>query len=152
MICPCCNKDIAPIPLELKATYQSTSKAIEENIPWIRQVAAQCCVVGSKKAYLSRFALMSNWSWVYKPSKPEKIAALVSKWGENYLEHPTIEVYSLEFTKAELDKVWAWFLDRKELFQKVISTGVPLPKAIALPSGQEWECERCKYTAECIGI
>lgn len=141
----------AMMPWELKATYQSNTKAIEENVPWLRQIMAQCYVTGTTEAKLSRFCLMGNWKWVYRPSKPEKIAELVKEFGENWADHPTLEAYSLQFTQAELDKMWQWFLERKQLFQQILSSGKPLPRALALPSGQEWECEYCKYLKECNG-
>ncbi len=137
------------LPWELKATFQSTSRPVEENVPWLRQIMAQCYVTGTTQAKLTRFCLLGNWKWVYRPSKPEKIAELVKEFGENWAEHPILTAYDLTFTQEEIQRTWAWFLERKKLFQSILNTGKPLPKILALPSGQEYECSECEFKGDC---
>ena len=140
MICPHCNKEITPIPFELKATYQSSNKSIEENIHWIRQCMSQAYVVSSPKIILSRFEIMSDWKFVFG-KKEEKAVA----------KRPTLSVWRVEFTQEELDKFWLWLKERKILYEEILRTGVLVPKVVALASGQEWECGFCSYKEECDG-
>jgi len=130
------------VPWELKCTFQSSSKAIEENPHWVRQLMAQCYVQRSLVAYLSRLELMGNWKSIFGKKEEKQLP-------EN--EKPTLHAYKLTFTQDELDRNWAWLRERKELYLRIIETGELLPKAIALPSGQDWECLYCKFTAECEG-
>lgn len=136
-------------PWELKCTYASSIKAIEEMIHWIRQIMAQCYVTGRTIAYLSRLEIMGNWKWVYRPSKPETVAKLVEEFGENWAEHPTLSAWRLEFTQEELDRNWEWMKERRDKFEEILRTGKLLPPAVALASGMEWECDYCRYKEEC---
>ncbi len=137
------------IPWELKASFQSNTKPIEDNLHWVRQVMAQCYVTGTTTAYLTRLEIMGNWKWVYKPSKPEKIAELVAQFGEHWDEHPTLTAVRLEFDQKELDDFWAWAKHRRDQFKSVLDTGKLLPKAEAIASGMSFECDACAYRAEC---
>uniref|UniRef100_A0A6M3L3G6 PD-(D/E)XK nuclease superfamily protein n=1 Tax=viral metagenome TaxID=1070528 RepID=A0A6M3L3G6_9ZZZZ len=136
-------------PWELKDTSQSSTKPIEDNVYWIRQCMNQAYVLGKTEARLSRLEEMGNWKWVYRPKNPEKIAALVAEFGENWDEHPTLSAWHMTFTQDELNRHWAWMRSRKEEFERVLSTGVLMPKPHALASGTEWKCKWCKYTEEC---
>lgn len=141
------------LPFELKCTYQSDTKPPSENKHWLRQIMAQCYVTGSTTAYLSRFCLMGNWKWVYHPSKPETIAKLVQEFGSNWADRPTLQVFRLEFTQAELAIAWGWFLARKELYLNLLTRECkPLySRGLALPDlNDPWECDYCKYNGvEC---
>lgn len=131
------------VPWELKATYQSSSRPIMDNIHWIRQIMAQCYTQGTTQAYLSRFELMGNWKM-----RPLKGATAEEK--ANFIfERPTLHAYKLTFTQEELEKNWQWFKDRRELFVKMLETKELLPKVIALPPGGAWECNYCNYRGEC---
>lgn len=126
---------IDDVPWELKATYQSAGKAIEENIHWLRQIMSQCYVTGTTAAYLSRFEIMGDWKWVFG-KKEEKAVA----------KRPTLHCFRLEFSKAELAHFWQGFMiPRRGLYVQILETGKLLPPAIALASGQEWECGWCAY-------
>lgn len=122
------------VPWECKATYQSSNKPIEDNIHWLRQCMAQCYVTGTTVAYLSRFQLMGNWSWIFSRDPEIKAAS----------KRPTLGAWYLKFTQKELDANWAWLKERKVLFEAILETGKYLPKVIALASGQTWECKYCK--------
>ena len=130
------------VPWELKCTFQSSAKPIEDNPHWIRQIMAQCYVQKTPVAYLSRLELVGNWKSIFGKKEEKNMP-------EN--EKPTLHAFRLEFTQDELDRNWAWLRERKELFLQVIETGTLLPKAIALPSGQAWECDWCKFKLECEG-
>lgn len=130
-------------PWELKATYQSSTKPIEENVHWVRQVMAQCYVTKCLRAKLSRLEIMGNWKWVYKPKTPEKIAETVAQFGENWMEHPTLKAWSLEFTQAELDAFWSWMRQRRDAYLSILETKKLLPKGVAVAKGQEFECGWC---------
>jgi len=137
------------IPWELKSTYQSTSRAIEDNPAWIRQIAAQCYVKGVTDAKLTRLSWMGAWKWVFNMSpKPEKLARLIEEHGENWDEHPTLEAYHLAFTNEELLRNWEWFLARRLLFVGLLEDEELLSKALAIPSGQTYECEYCGYAGK----
>ena len=133
-------------PWELKATYQSSNRPIEENLHWIRQIMAQCKVTGTTVARLSRLEIMGDWKWVFG-KKEEKAES----------KHPTLHAYKLEFTQDEIDRNWEWMLERKRLFEAILNGGfedrrVLLPKIIALASGQDWECSFCSWRGnECPG-
>jgi len=94
---------------------------------------------------------MGNWKWVYRPKDPEKIAKLVQDFGENWAAHPTLTAVKLEFTQEELNRHWRWMLSRKQLYEQVLSTKRLLPKAQALASGGDFECDYCSYQEECVG-
>ena len=125
-----CDDMYEGCPWELKASYQSSNRPIEQNMNWVHQIQAQCYVMESLVAYLSRFELMGNW----------KI-----KEGDR----PTLHTYKLEFTQEELDRNWQWLRERKALFQTVLDSGEILPKVLSLPSGQAYECQYCNYKEEC---
>lgn len=130
-------------PWELKATYQSSNRPIIENTHWLRQIMCQCKVMGVTEAYLSRFELMGNW----KMRAPKDATEEEKK---NYVfERPTLHAYRLTFTQDEIDKNWAWFLERKKAYEEMMETGELLPKVTALPPGQAWECDYCNYKEEC---
>lgn len=146
-----CDALEGSIPFELKCSYQSSNKNIEENTAWLKQIQAQCYVQDSLIAYLSRFELMGDWKGIFKPKEyktytPEEKATYAK-------EHPrpTLHAYRLEFTKEEIERNWAWLRQRRELFLQVIETGELLPKVQALPSGQGWECDWCKFKIDCEG-
>ncbi len=141
MNCPHCGKDVNPIPYELKSTYQSSSRAIEDNPHWIKQIMAQCSITGSPVAYLSRFELMGNYKSMFGKKEEKGLP-------EN--ARPTLHAYRLEFTKEELDRNWVWLKERRDLFLKILETKELLPKVLAVPSGQDWEANMCSYRSrEC---
>jgi len=129
---------IDSVPWELKATYQSSSKPIVENLHWLRQIMAQCYVSGSLVAYLSRFEIMGNWGWVYG-KKEEKALS----------KHPTLSAYKLAFTQQELENNWNQLVLRRDLYQELLDGAPLLPRVIALMDGADWECSYCNYTEEC---
>jgi len=135
-------RDKERMPWELKATYQSGNKAIEENIHWMRQLMAECYVTGSTTAILSRFEIMGDWKFVFG-KKEEKATA----------KRPTLSAWRVEFTQEELDSFWEWMKDRKMRYENLLAgypeTGLLLPKVVALASGQEWECGWCPYKEKC---
>lgn len=134
------------IPWELKATYQSSNRPIEENIHWIRQIECQCYVQGTTEAYLTRFELLGDWGSVYPKGKSKEERDANRKLSAR----PTLHAYKLSFTQEELDKNWQWFKDRRELFVKMLETKELLrTKVLALPPGGSWECGYCSYKEEC---
>jgi hypothetical protein len=126
------------IPWELKSTDQSSTRPIEENAHWLRQIMAQCYVCGVVSAKLSRLENLGDWRWVYGKKEEKKNS-----------EHPTLTAYNLEFTREEIEANWRWLQDRKVLFEAILATGKLLPKALALPPAQEFECRDCPYKGEC---
>jgi len=137
-------------PWELKATFQSSSKSIDDSLHWVRQLMSQCYVSKSLIAHFTRFEIMGNWKWVWhigRPPKPESLEKYISEFGENWDAHPTLGAFKIEFTQEELDRHWAWMKQRKELFEKLVASGAKelLPKAIAVGSGMEWLCDWCAY-------
>lgn len=145
----------ASFPWELKATYQSSNRAIEDNTAWLRQIMAQCYIQGTTEAYLTRFELMGDWGSVYPrgSTKEEKQAY------RNDPAHskPTLHAYKLSFTREELEKNWQWFTTRRDAFTQLLAnlgaekgvsskvSALLLPKVQALPSGGAYECEYCSY-------
>lgn len=134
--CLRCNTEVVPIPWELKASYQSSARPIEENTHQIRQVMAQCYVMGVTTAYLSRLELCGNWKSIFGKKDTKSLP-------EN--EKPTLHAYRLEFTQQEIERNWEWLKERRDLFQALLNGGALLPKAIAVPSGQTFECDQCPY-------
>ncbi len=134
-----------PVPWELKATYQSSNRPIEDNVAWIRQIMAQCYTQGVTEAYLTRFELLGDWGSVYPKgkSKHERDA------NRKASQRPTLHAYKLSFSQGELDRNWEWFKERRTLYVKLLEDQKPLPKVIALPSGGSYECQYCHYTEEC---
>lgn len=124
-------------PWELKATYQSNSKPIEDSIHQIRQVMAQCYVTGTTFGYLTRLEIMGNWKF--------------NKKGEDKLENrrPTLTAFKLSFTQRELDDFWKWLKMRRDLYLGILETKKMLPKSEALASGMNWECGFCEYKGRC---
>lgn len=132
-------------PWELKATFQSNTRPIEENIHWIRQIMAQCYVVDSRAAYLTRLEIMGDWKSIFKPKGFKDWSDEEQEKFQTEHRKPTLSAYRLEFTREELDRNWGWLRDRRLLFLQVLDTQKLLPKVIAIPSGQEWECGWCGY-------
>lgn len=129
------------IPWELKATYQSANKNINENQHWIRQVMAQCYVTGKTEARLSRFCIMGDWKWVFG-KKEEKALS----------KRPILQAWHFTFSQEELDGFWTWMKERRDKFAKILKSKELLPKVKALASGDmSWECNYCKYVEECQG-
>ena len=138
-------------PWELKCTYQSSSRPIEESVHWIKQIMAQCYVTGTTTAYLSRLEIMGNWKSVFKPKGFKDWSEEDKFLYEEENQKPTLHAYRLEFTQDELDRFWIWLRERRDLFKVLVEDGVLLPKAVALASGMNWECSFCSYRAECEG-
>ena len=132
-------------PWELKATYQSSNKAIIENLHWLRQIMAQCKVTGTTVAYLSRLEIMGDWKWVFKPKGFKDWSEADQKAFEKEHPHPTLSAVRLEFTQEEIDRNWDWMKERKVLFEAILETSILLPRVQALASGQDWECAFCPY-------
>ncbi len=109
-------------PWELKCSFQSNAKPVQENTAWVHQILAQCYVKKDTIAWLSRFELMGDW-------KHEK---------------PTLSAWRFEFTQEELDDNWEWAKSRRDLFEEILETKKLLPANLALPVGQTWECKYCK--------
>lgn len=126
-------------PWELKATYQSANKDIQENIHWIRQLMAQCYVTGKLSATLSRFGIMGDWKWVFG-KKEEKAVA----------KRPQLHAYRFVFTQQELDDFWVWMRHRKKELERCLEERKLRPPVVALASGMSWECNYCPYNGrEC---
>jgi len=142
------DSDIGGCPWELKATYQSSSRPIEENVHWIRQIMSQCCVTDSTVATLSRLEIMGDWGWVFGRKGLTKEE---SKLFKKQSKHPTLSAYILEFSKEELDAHWEWMKQRRDLYVKILETRQLQPKIIALASGSGWECDYCTYREKCEG-
>ncbi len=143
------------LPWELKNTDQSSTKPI--GLHWLRQLMAQAYVKHINKVALTRWANMGNWKWVWnrKPT-PEKLAELVEQYGENWADHPILQVYDIEFTEVELKANWEWLKRRKRLFDRMMEEHALLPRGFALPNKpdtedpEEWECKDCPYNGnEC---
>ena len=131
-------------PWELKATYTSSEKDILENTAWIHQVMSQCIVLGKREAYLSRMELMGNWKMHAPKGWADEHPDEKFEW-----KRPTLSVFHFEFSPAELGKHWDWMLARKELYLDILASGKYLPKAVSIPSGQEFECGYCRYKELC---
>ena len=132
----CAHCDAPLVPFELKATFQSSNKPIEENIHWIKQLLSQCYVAGTTEAYLSRLEIVGNWKSIFGKKEEKDLP-------EN--KKPTLSAYKLTFTQDELDRNWAWMQDRRDKFVKILVTKELLPKIEAIPSGQDWECGWCRF-------
>ncbi len=135
-------------PWELKASYQSSSRDILENLSWIRQIMAQCKVSGKTEAFLSRFEIMGDWASVF----PKGATPAEKKANKEAAKKPTLSAYKLVFTQDEIDRNWEWLKQRRDLFAEVLRTGVLLPKAQAIPPTQEWECSDCPFRGGECGL
>ncbi len=127
-------------PWELKCTFQSSERPIEESIHWVRQLMCQCYALKKLKAELTRFELMGNWKSVFG-KKEDK--------GKTENEKPTFHAYEFVFTQEELDRNWAWIKTRRDLYLQILSTAVPLPKIQALAPDMSFECGYCDYKERC---
>lgn len=131
-------------PYELKATYQSSNKPIEDNINWIRQLMSQAYVGKSLEVYLTRLEIMGDWGSVFGKKEEKSLP-----------EHrkPSLSAYHIRFELQELERHWEWMLERRDLFQKLLD-GMPLlPMGIAVPKGNEFECGYCPYKGNlCAGL
>jgi len=123
------------VPWELKASYQSSERPIEDNIAWLRQIMAQCYTTGTTEAYLSRFEIMGNWRSIFGKKDEKKLP-------EN--RKPTLGAYRLTFTKKELSTNWEWLLRRKKLFVDILQDGKPRPRPLVLGDGT-YECQYCQF-------
>jgi hypothetical protein len=135
-VCSDINDRFQLIPWELKATFTSSTRPIEENTPWMRQIMAQCHVLNTTEAVLSRLELMGNWKSIFGKSAEKSLP-------EN--EKPTLSVMHFIFTHGELEMNWNWLLQRSAMFREILETKTILPKVAVIPSGQEYECGKCEY-------
>ena len=131
------------VPWELKATYQSSEKPITENVSWFRQIMAQCYVTKTLTAHLSRFEIMGNWKSIF--GKKEEKALESSR-------KPTLHAYSLSFTEEELQQNWDWLKERKDVYEKILSSGTLVSKPIALAQGMNFECNYCSYKEDYCNV
>jgi hypothetical protein len=129
-------------PWELKATYGSSSRPIENELAWMRQIMGQCVVTGKREARLSRFEIMGDWKWVF--SKDPVIKA--------NSKHPSLSAVHVTFTQDELDRFWAWMKERRNILTQMLEEKAFVPKILAVASGQEWECDSCEYADICDKI
>jgi len=140
-----CDAVIETCPWELKASYQSSNKDISENLAWVRQIMAQCYVLESTTAYLSRLEIMGDWKSVFKPKDYKLWNAEEKLVFDKEHSKPALHAYKLEFTREELDKNWEWLKERRDMFQELLD-GAPLfPRLAALAPGMAWLCGYCKY-------
>lgn len=133
---------------ELKATYQSASRPVEESQNWMRQLMSQCHVMKTKVAYLTRFCLMGYYRRADKAA-PETILKNEEQFGSDWADRPTLHAYRLEFTKEDLERNWDWMKRRRDLYLEILETKKLLPKIVALDSGSTYECQYCPYVEEC---
>jgi len=127
------------VPWELKATYQSSNRPIEDNHAWIRQIKAQCYVKSCLTAYLSRFELAGDYGSFYPRGSTKEEKNLYRE------EHPrpTLHAYKLTFTPKELEDNWSWFKSRRVEYLKILETEELLKPILA------YECGYCHYQEEC---
>lgn len=127
---------------ELKATYQSANKPIEENFHWLRQLMAQAYVTNSLTVYLSRFELMGDYKWIFG-KKEEKATA----------KRPTLSAWKLTFDLPELEANWAWLKERKVLYEEILKSGCLILPSLALARDMEFMCNKCaRKGCECEGV
>jgi len=139
------------VPWELKASFQSSERPIEENQHHIRQVMAQCYITGTTEAYLSRLEIMGDWKSIFKVKGYKDLTAEDKMAYDLAHRKPTLHAFKLTFTPDELARNWAWLCDRRDKFQHILDTSKLLPKVEAIPSGQEFECGYCPYKGkECV--
>lgn len=120
---------------ELKCTFQSSAKPIEENIHWLRQLMSQCYVTKTTEIRLSRLELMGTWKSIFGKKEEKSLP-------EN--EKPTLNAYRITFTQEELDRHWEWMKQRRDLYKGVLEKRLLLPKLSALAPGMLWECDFCE--------
>ena len=126
---------------ELKCTYMSSNNPIEEQLHWLRQLMAQCHVTKTLEANLSRLELMGDWGSIFPKGKtPEEKKAnkLASK-------KPTLSAWHFVFTPKDIADNWTWMVARRDKFLAILETGKLLPRIEALPAGESYECNYCKY-------
>jgi len=131
------------VPWELKATFTSKDKPLEENVAYIRQTKAQAYCKGVLEVKRTRFEVMGNWKSVFGKKEEKDLP-------EN--QKPTLSAWNCKFTKPELVENWKWMKWRRDLFKTIVDTEkvkpkikALLPKIKAVPSGQAWECNRCPF-------
>ncbi len=135
-------------PWELKCSYQSSTRPIEENLPWLKQIMSQCYVTNTTSARLSRMEIEGNYKGLFGKKILDEEGNVIGN--EKDLEtsrRPTLSAWRLDFTAEELQRNWAWLIDRREKFVALLATNGEhlLPRVVAIPSGQDYECERCSY-------
>jgi hypothetical protein len=136
---------IAQYPWELKCSFQSSAKPVEENLAWVRQVMAQCYVKKSLSARITRFELMGNWKSIFGKKEEKGLP-------EN--QKPDLHAFRFDFDQSELDDNWIWAKVRRDEFNKMLAGGLLLPRALSLPGKETWECDYCppEYKGiKCLG-
>ena len=134
------------IPWELKCSYQSSTRPVEENVAWLKQLMAQCYITGHLSARLSRMEIEGNYKGLFgKKILDEQGNTIGNEKDLETSRRPTLSAWRFDFTAEELQRNWAWLIDRKEKFETLLQTGTLLPKIVAIPSGQDYECDRCSY-------
>lgn len=129
-------------PWELKATYGTSNREIENELAWMRQIMGQCVVTGKTEARLSRFEIMGDWKWVFSRDPVIKANS----------KHPTLSAVHITFYQEELDRFWDWMKERRKILIQMLDEKAFVPKILAVASGQEWECDHCEFAETCENI
>lgn len=90
----------------------------------VSQLAAYCYITGVNEGDLLVLYLMGDYS---RPVKPE------------------LEVYTIEFSKEELEENWKLLIDRKDAIEDGIRDKLP-PFMV----GEPFECTNCGYANICL--
>jgi len=123
------------VPWELKATFKSSERVIEEELSWLRQIMCQCKVTGTTSASLSRLEICGNWKSIFGKKEDKALP-------EN--QKPTLSAWSLTFSQTEIDANWEWMKERRDIYLQALAEGELLSQGVALPIGHAWECDE-KY-------
>ena len=131
-----CDELWQDIPWELKCTFQSSERPIADNDSWLKQIMAQCKVIGKTSAHLTRLELAGNWKSIFGRKEEKNLP-------EN--QKPTLHAYLLEFTPEEIEDNWLWLKRRADLFTELMEGESLLPVQMALPDpSHRWECDYCR--------
>lgn len=133
-------------PWELKATFKSKDRGVEDEDSWLRQIMAQCKVTMQTRAFLTRLEICGNWKSIFGKKEEKDLP-------EN--QKPTLSAFMLEFEVDEIEDNWLWLRGRADLFLPMLNPSEIklLPKNKALPPNHEWECKYCpsSYREVCNG-
>jgi hypothetical protein len=119
---------------EVKTTYLSSKKDIEEQTAYTRQMMAYCKINNVTEFGLIVLHINGDWSWVWKKKK-----------GEIDDRKPIMNTYKFTFTQDEIDENWSSAKLKRDWLERAIKAGVP-PLAVR----ETWECKYCKWASNGI--
>lgn len=125
-------------PWEVKATYASAARNVQDNQHYFDQLGAYCHMMGKTRAYLAVFYI--NGYYDFQRKKPRE--------GAVPGERAVLKVFEVTWTKEELEELWDELTDRADMLASAFHW-----KDLPIQMHYTWECDYCPLfkQGDCVG-